>query len=339
MPVILVTSAEGDWFKSLTPEMQKQYLEEHPNSKYASGGAHKSETQSDGHGEGGEHHLSHATRQVLRKLPKPVRSFFHKKEYEPNAPFRKKLSAFTHNSVHLLAKTVVEEVGEWKSGVAAIKRLATGTKYKDLTHEQREGLTNTAKFIATVGMTVALGAGLEHGAEGLAELVKGGVATAMGREAMVHLLSKSGANAVIHAAADDDMAVLKDFITKFAQSLKDAPINPEKLANAVHDEHTAKDKEQSNMRVILSKSSNKWSDAVTKNEKFHTPPGLFTQSAQKIATWLLANSDTVGQAVKRIVFYIERAGDNLSSDDKARLEKAKKLIQAKEESNIAVFEF
>lgn len=69
--------------------------------------------------------------------------------------------------------------------------------------------------------------------------------------------------------------------------------------------------------------SAKWSGEVTKKEKWHPPKGFFEQSATKIAKGLKKESDSHRQAMSRLNFYINRAGKNLSRDDKERLENAK----------------
>lgn len=66
----------------------------------------------------------------------------------------------------------------------------------------------------------------------------------------------------------------------------------------------------------------KWSDKVTDTETFHTPPGLFTKSAEDIANFLHAHSDSLKQAVSRLTFYRNRAGKNLSEQEEHTLDKA-----------------
>jgi len=68
----------------------------------------------------------------------------------------------------------------------------------------------------------------------------------------------------------------------------------------------------------------KWSADV--KTKWEPPAGFFKQSASKIASGLLSASSDKKQAMSRLNFYINRAGKNLSADDKSRLEKAKDAI-------------
>jgi len=68
-------------------------------------------------------------------------------------------------------------------------------------------------------------------------------------------------------------------------------------------------------------SEGQWSGKV--DTDWTPPEGFFNQSAEKIARGLESASTGLQQAMSRLNFYINRAGENLSDDDKKRLEKAK----------------
>jgi len=68
-----------------------------------------------------------------------------------------------------------------------------------------------------------------------------------------------------------------------------------------------------------------WSGEV--KTKWHPPEGFFEQSASKIASGLKSASKDLKQAMARLNFYINRAGENLSDADVRRLEMAKKKLQ------------
>lgn len=60
--------------------------------------------------------------------------------------------------------------------------------------------------------------------------------------------------------------------------------------------------------------------------KWHPKEGLFTEKdPQKIADYLLKNSKDKGQAMKRLLFYMNRAGENL--ENKTVLNKVKELLK------------
>lgn len=68
--------------------------------------------------------------------------------------------------------------------------------------------------------------------------------------------------------------------------------------------------------------SDDWSEQV--HTKWHPEPGFFEQSAQAIAEGLQANSDSLRQAMDRLDFYINRAGDRLK--DPQKFEEAKVIL-------------
>ena len=68
-----------------------------------------------------------------------------------------------------------------------------------------------------------------------------------------------------------------------------------------------------------------WVDNV--DVKWHPKDGIFTEKdPHKIADYLLKNSKDKGQAMKRLVFYMNRAGDNLTN--KTVLNKVKNLLES-----------
>ncbi len=62
--------------------------------------------------------------------------------------------------------------------------------------------------------------------------------------------------------------------------------------------------------------------------KWHPEEGLFTRkNANYIANYLIKHSKDLKQAMSRLTFYMNRAGENLTN--KETLEKAKKIIHSK----------
>lgn len=88
----------------------------------------------------------------------------------------------------------------------------------------------------------------------------------------------------------------------------------------------------------------RWSQRVTESSNaLDLEPGVFTQSPRRIALSLKRSalrsrrrkSNPFQSAMSMLNFYINRAGRNLSSTDRARLEKAKRELRkafAKEDS-------
>ena len=71
----------------------------------------------------------------------------------------------------------------------------------------------------------------------------------------------------------------------------------------------------------------KWSSRVKTH--YHTPEGLFTKSAHEIAHVLKSGALDTAQAIRRLSFYINRAGHNLSSGAKKKLHHVMQILEGK----------
>lgn len=87
-------------------------------------------------------------------------------------------------------------------------------------------------------------------------------------------------------------------------------------------------------RLVLSAKTpnHKWLKDAEKDvehnpDKPDFPEGFFEGSPSAIANGLKAKSDSFKQAMSRLNFYINRGGDNLSPDDKRRLDEAKDALR------------
>ena len=77
--------------------------------------------------------------------------------------------------------------------------------------------------------------------------------------------------------------------------------------------------------TTITEADEEWSDDV--KTKWSPPAGTFTKPAKEVAAILKKGSKDLQQAMARLNFYINRAGDNLDAKTKAELEKAKKLLK------------
>ena len=87
---------------------------------------------------------------------------------------------------------------------------------------------------------------------------------------------------------------------------------------------------------IIAIADEKWSADVTDKEypTDKTPEGLFMKAAETIVTYLIRMADgDVDKASKKLSFYINRAGSNLSDTDKTRLDRAKEIMHKRIENN------
>ena len=75
----------------------------------------------------------------------------------------------------------------------------------------------------------------------------------------------------------------------------------------------------------MSYGGDDWSEQV--HTHWHPPAGFFEQSAEAIADGLMAASDSERQAMDRLDFYINRAGDRLKDPEKFQL--AKQILHDK----------
>jgi len=69
------------------------------------------------------------------------------------------------------------------------------------------------------------------------------------------------------------------------------------------------------------KRRKRWVQKV--HTKWHPPQGFFKKSSSSIVKGLLANSKDRNQAIKRLTFYINRSGKNLSKEERVSLFAAK----------------
>jgi hypothetical protein len=77
--------------------------------------------------------------------------------------------------------------------------------------------------------------------------------------------------------------------------------------------------------------SKKWIHKV-KTASTYPPKGIFTKDAETIARVMSSEEVSpkgIGSAIRRVQFFINRAGKNLSADRRAELEKAKEILRKK----------
>lgn len=79
----------------------------------------------------------------------------------------------------------------------------------------------------------------------------------------------------------------------------------------------------------------KWSASV-KTDSTHPSPGLFNESAPKIARALASKKVSPkgpGSGMRMLTFYTNRAGHNLSKSRRAELDRAKELLKKRSHSS------
>jgi len=227
--------ADGDvarWWVEMSPESKKEYVAEHPNSKYAD--MHRKETgespapktdnevkpagpakeqpapkpQPKKHGPG---HKGHAPAQKP-KAPsqQPPASAEHEKvgtpdkasvlkslhddpHMQPNSPERKGAVGFLRKKTGHIISHLKKDAKEWKVAGVAMKKLATR---QPLDHADKHAMGAVAADIAAVTVSLALTGGAAHGI--VAFLQHFG--THMAQEAMLKAAIKGAAGAAAHAS-------------------------------------------------------------------------------------------------------------------------------------------
>ena len=83
-----------------------------------------------------------------------------------------------------------------------------------------------------------------------------------------------------------------------------------------------------------SRSKRKWARTI-KTDSTHPPGGTFTKSGEEIARIMTRKSVSpggVGSAIKMVQMFINRGGKKLSATRKRELEKAKRILQEKNDT-------
>ncbi len=192
MKVILAEVGLPDWWRDMTSEQQKEYLGEHPNSKFAG--------------------------KVLTKPAAAVKDFikFAKSaEAKPNSPTRRTAAKLFRDKAVGFVKNIKEEfVDEWKHFAHAAHAMSKG---HDLSHHQKHAIRGLALKIITVGGPLLLShPATSHLAHLLPEIAHHYVS-----DVMFTSIAKAVVFAAVVLASADAADKLADAIVKdFAEYLK-----------------------------------------------------------------------------------------------------------------------
>ena len=162
------------WFDNLTAKQQQEYIEQHPNSKYAKNYRKKGN---------GPTNPSGSRKVVKDKQPKhehvevtPVHKKFHKEistldksdreffktgQDKPKSSVRTTLAKHIRTSHREIAHQIKHQVTEWKDGCKAIGKLASGKK---ISEHEKKALKALVIDAAVTAASVAVTGGFAHGA-------------------------------------------------------------------------------------------------------------------------------------------------------------------------------
>lgn len=186
------------WWTSLAPEKQKEYLAEHPNSKFA-------------------HKITQMKQAVVQKTKKHVH-FLSSPESKPDSPVRRGAAKMFKTKAASFIKNVKHEaVDEWKHFATAAHAFSKG---HELSHHQKNAVKGMALKLITVGGPLLMSSPeLSHLGHLLPEIAHHYVT-----DVMIGSLLKAAIFASVLAAASDPAdklaaAILDDF-SKYLQSGK-----------------------------------------------------------------------------------------------------------------------
>jgi hypothetical protein len=168
----LLVTAEGEWWDTLTDEMKKMYIEEHPDSKYAKGyglGQPKQDTEQPGKPD--EHVRKPGvpvkpvqrqfgprdaqTQEALKTLPPAVKKFVSSGETKAGSKTRKKEADSVKAAAPSVARKVLKDVAGVASGLRSAHNVLQG-KPKPGDAKKIASLVGT--ILGTSAMMAALGA-------------------------------------------------------------------------------------------------------------------------------------------------------------------------------------
>ncbi len=162
----LLVVAEGEWWDSLSDDFRKQYIEEHPDSKFAKGyQMHKQDPAA-----GGDTQVQRPepaqqvpkfgpkdkeTQEKLRRLPKPAQKFVQSGGTEKGSKERTEIATGFKGQSQRLARGVVKDVAGAAAGINSTYNLLNGKP-------QPGDFAKAGKFVANVlgasVVTAAIGA-------------------------------------------------------------------------------------------------------------------------------------------------------------------------------------
>lgn len=165
------------WFDNLTAKQQKEYIELHPNSKYARNAKSKIVQTPSGPSRGIKQDKDAVPNKKVKKpvappvhkkfhkeiatLDREDRDFFKTEQDRPKSKVRTALAKHIRTSHREIAHQVKNQVAEWKDGCKAIGKLAQG---KEISNHEKKALKALVIDAAVTAASVAVTGGFAHGA-------------------------------------------------------------------------------------------------------------------------------------------------------------------------------
>lgn len=154
----------ADWWGGMSPEHQKEYVAEHPNSKYAKD--YKAKQKKDDKNtkpaakEPVKKSLANRIKGIFHKLPKPEQEFFATGGAKPDSEPRRKIGKAIKNKSTGILQHLKKQKDEWHHGMKAVSKVM---RKQSLNGTDKNALKTLGKELMVVVGTVALAGGMGHG--------------------------------------------------------------------------------------------------------------------------------------------------------------------------------
>lgn len=217
---ILISLADDGWFADMPVEEQKEYVEEHPASKYAKlvgatkGAASKVKDKTA--------KVAVMTKTTTAEFAKSEHEFFHGSGHEKGSEPRRTLGKFLQDKAKGIVKACKHEVREFKYAGNALLGMLHGKKPDE--HQRaaiKTVMIHTAMVLGPMAVSGGLSLGLAHA---LPHVVAG---------FLEHTLVVSAARAAVFASdAPTPEEMVERLVTKFAEYIESGEISKEEWAAA-----------------------------------------------------------------------------------------------------------
>jgi len=166
--IYFITTAQAsslDWWEGLTKIQQKNYLEQHPNSKFGKLGKHAPDkTEKKGHEDKPKKskitRLKEAFAPEIKKLQKSDRQFFETDQHLPKSEARSGLAKHIRHSHKEIISPIKGQVKEWHTGCGAITKIASG---KSINEHEKKALKALVVDATLLTASLAVTGGFSHG--------------------------------------------------------------------------------------------------------------------------------------------------------------------------------
>lgn len=153
-------AADDSWFYDMPKEKQKEYIEQHPNSKFAKQALKEKEKSPKAKKSGGIS-IKSIFGDKVKALPEEHREFFEKEQDKPGSGERKGIAKHVRTNKGEIVKHIKGQFKEWGDGCGAIAKLASGKKISD--HEKK-ALKALVIDAAVIAGAITVTGGFAHGA-------------------------------------------------------------------------------------------------------------------------------------------------------------------------------